>query len=137
GQNITLTANGLGITTAKVEFYRDSNNNGVLDDALLDTDSDSAGGWTLTPTITGTVNNVVPTIVSLSTDAPNPVIRGTDIILTANTVDDTDGTIAKVEFYRDSNGNGTLEVGTDALLGSDTDSTGGWTFTASSAAFQV
>ena len=35
-----------------------------------------------------------------------------------------------MEFYRDSNNNGTLEVGTDALLGSDTTPADGWKWTA-------
>src|SRR5258705_13323068 len=82
------------------------------------------------------VNNVTPVIGSLS-PTPDPVTRGQNITLTANNVTDADGTIANVEFYRDSNDNGTFEIATDTLLGSDTDSTGGWTWTGSSLAFKA
>src|SRR5207248_3541700 len=133
--NSAIDADG---SIVKVEFYRDSNNNGVLDigganpDALLGSDTNSAGGWTLTPssvpfaigankffaraldndgvfsdvanTTTNAVN-AVPVIGSLS-DSPDPVARKEQITLTANGVNDVDGTIVKVDFYRDSNNNG-------------------------------
>src|SRR6267142_2060256 len=167
--NLTLTANGVtgGAGTVNlVEFYRDSNNNGLLDigtDALLGSDTDSTGGWSLAVSTlgsplgtnryfaraqtidgfwsnlvsaTGIVNNGNPTIDSLSA-TPDPVTRGTDITLTANNTIDADGSIAKVEFYRDSNENGTFELGTDTLLGSDTSSAGGWTFITSSLALKL
>ena len=57
--------------------------------------------------------------------------------LTANGVTDSDGTVAKVEFYRDTNGNGVIDVGTDTLLGTDTSSSGGWTYTASTSGFPL
>ena len=37
--------------------------------------------------------------------------------------------MASVSFYRDVNGNGTLEVGTDTFLGTDTDGSNGWSLT--------
>ena len=36
---------------------------------------------------------------------------------------DSDGTVVKVEFYRDSNKSGSLEIGTDVKLGEDTSMT--------------
>jgi len=170
GTDVTLTANNTidaEGSIAKVEFYRDSNENGTFElgtDTLLGSDANSAGGWTFitsslalklapgtnrffaratdndggvsTATTTGVVNNVNPLIGSLS-PTPDPVTRGQNITLTANNVTDADGTVAKVEFYRDTNGNGTLEVGTDALLGSDTSSTGGWTLTTSTTDYSL
>ena len=49
-----------------------------------------------------------------------PVTAGDPVVLTAGNVYDINpgGSIAQVAFYRDSNGNGTLEPGTDTLLGS-------------------
>ena len=135
-------------------------------DALLGTDTSSDGGWTCvastsgfplgsnaylaraqdddsawsnTVTTTGMVNpaaNEPPSIASLS-DTPDPVTQGNNVTLTANTVTDSDGTVGKVEFYRDANGNGVIDVGTDALLGTDTSSDGGWTCVASTSGFPL
>ena len=60
--------------------------------------------------------NQMPTIGSLSV-SPDPVTQGNSLTLTANSVADSDGTVAKVEFYRDTNGNGVIDVGTDTLFG--------------------
>ena len=172
GNSLTLTANSVADsdgTVVKVEFYRDTNGNGVIDvgtDTLLGTDTSSSGGWTctlstsgfpvgsntylaraqdnslawsLTATTTGTVNappNQIPTIGSLSVN-PDPVTQGNNLTLTANSVGDNDGTVVKVEFYRDTNGNGVIDVGTDTLLGTDTSSSGGWTCTVSTSGFPV
>ena len=95
--------------------------------------------WSLTATTTGTVNappNQIPTIGSLSVN-PDPVTQGNNLTLTANSVGDNDGTVVKVEFYRDTNGNGVIDVGTDTLLGTDTSSSGGWTCTVSTSGFPV
>ena len=72
-----------------------------------------------------------PTITSLS-DSPDPVTQGNTLTLTANGVADSDGTVTRVEFYRDINNNSVLDVGTDQLLGEDTNATGGWTWSGSS-----
>ncbi|NOZ19546.1 MAG: hypothetical protein GXP25_00495 [Planctomycetes bacterium] len=75
-----------------------------------------------------------PTIGSL-TDSPDPVPPGGgDLTLTANGVSDLDGTVTQVAFYRDLNGNGVLDVGTDDLLGTDNNSADGWSWTGSTAA---
>ena len=54
--------------------------------------------------------------------------RGGTLTLTAAGIRVVSGgsNIAKVSFYRDANKNGTLEVGTDTLLGTDTDGSNGW-----------
>src|SRR6185295_4710926 len=87
-------------------------------------------------TVTGTVSDNHPVITSLSI-SPNPVAPAKTLKLTANGVSDPDGTIAKVEFYRDSNGNNVLDVDTDANLGTDTDAAGGWSVDASTTGFPL
>jgi hypothetical protein len=71
-----------------------------------------------------------PVVESLDV-APDPVIRPGTTTLTAGGVSDADGQVVKVEFYRDTNGNRQLDVATDALLGTDTDSSDGWTWNGS------
>ena len=66
-----------------------------------------------------------PTVESL-TASPDPVGQGSLLTLTADNVDDSDGYIAQVVFYRDANGNGVLEPGFDTLVGTDTDGGDGW-----------
>jgi sulfatase modifying factor 1 len=80
--------------------------------------------------------NTPPTITSLS-DSPDPVVQGGDLTLTANGVTDGDGQVTRVEFYRDTNGSGDLNVGIDEHLGNDTSSSGGWTWTGSTSGFPV
>ena len=97
---------------------------------------DNEGAWSAAVETTATVSqaNQVPTIDSL-TSTPGVVTQGHDLTLTANNVTDGDGSVAETEFYRDSNNNGTLDVGTDALLGSDTTPGDGSVWTGSTAAF--
>ncbi len=96
---------------------------------------DSDGAASAAVTITNRVN-AAPTIAGV-TSSPNPLGRNSSYTLTAGAVADTDGTIARVEFYRDTNGNGQLDVGTDTLLGSDTTSAGGYTFTGTATGFPL
>ncbi|MBI3837198.1 MAG: hypothetical protein HY288_04595, partial [Planctomycetia bacterium] len=77
-----------------------------------------------------------PTIGSLS-DNPDPVIQGSDLTLTANSVSDSGGMVAEVEFYRDVNGNGSIDVGTDTLLGTDINGSDGWASTVSTSGFAL
>ncbi|MCL4199523.1 MAG: hypothetical protein KJZ69_18670 [Phycisphaerales bacterium] len=146
----------------QVEFYHDIDGNGILDvavDTLLGTDVDPADGWTwngvagFSPGLnrffaraqdddglwseeaTTTVFvylNEAPTIGFLF--ASHSRIRpGRSLLLTAQDVVDPDGQITLVEFYRDQNGNGVLDVGIDALLGRDTMGSDGWTWTGAAA----
>ena len=157
---LTLTANGVADsdgTVSAVEFYRDINNNSVLDvgiDQLLGEDT-GHGGWTwsgssvdflwertvfcraqddVAPTATRSPPQASckpPTIASLS-DSPDPVTQSNTLTSRLTAVADSDGTVTRVEFYRDINNNSVLEVGTDQLLGEDTSATGGWTWSGSS-----
>ena len=156
GTDLALTAldvtDGDGIDS--VGFYRDSNDNGVLDigiDESLGFGAPVAGAdWSLTvPTAgfpvgaqryfarakdtrgvwgdevstVGTVEEPVnaPPEIGAFTDSPDPVDRGSDVALSCTDVSD-DGSVVRVEFYRD-NGDGVLDVGTDTHL--DTDNTVG------------
>ena len=72
-----------------------------------------------------------PTISSLS-DEPDPVFQGGTLTLTALDVNDMDGWIVQVDFYRDLNGDGYLDRGgPDQFLGSDTDGQDGWSWSGS------
>jgi subtilisin-like proprotein convertase family protein len=154
-----------GDAVDKIEFYRDANGNSALDpaiDLLLGSDSDASDGWSVSvdttvlpagtnryfarafdgvfwsssATTTGVVN-VLPTIAYLLA-APTVSFKGDNITLTAGGVADTaPGTVASVEFYRDVNTNGVIDVGIDSLLGSDTSSSGGWTKTVATTSFPI
>jgi hypothetical protein len=78
-----------------------------------------------------------PPVISSLTDSPDPVTRPSQLTLTANGVSDPDGTVVKVEFYRDANGNGTLEPGTDVPLCTDTSSSDGWICPASTSGWPL
>lgn len=69
--------------------------------------------------------NPAPTIESL-TPSERFVSRGEDLILTADNVADSDGTVVRVDFYHDINKNRIPDDG--ELMGSDTDAAGGYTF---------
>ncbi len=156
----TTLADADGAVT-RVEFFRDANGNGILDlgiDTLLGTSNVSAGQATLVvntrtfsagentifarpidnrnaPGIategTVTVNNLTPTITSV-TDSPDPVVViGNNLTLTAVGVADRDGTIASVAFYRD-NGDNVFnidpedDIEDDIFLAIDSSATGGY-----------
>ncbi len=161
GQILTLTANSVADadgTITRVDFYRDANNNGVGDTSeLIGTDSNPAGGYTFSFSTSGqalgnvnffaravdndayvsafgfaaaTIINAVPTITSLTTSAAVFVI-GQSMTLTASGVADGDGTITRVDFYRDANANGVADAGEQ--VGSDSNPAGGYTYTLTTA----
>jgi hypothetical protein len=70
--------------------------------------------------------NVAPRVTLLA-DAPDPAAVGSPLTLTA-TAADPDGSVAKVEFYRESNGVAGLQTGSggDKLVGADSNSAGGF-----------
>lgn len=72
-----------------------------------------------------TAVNARPTIAAL-TASPNPAIKGDRVALVATGVADSDGTVAKVEFYRDANGDGLFEKDVDPLVGLDGSPSKGW-----------
>jgi uncharacterized delta-60 repeat protein len=70
------------------------------------------------------------------TASPNPVAAGSPVTLTAGNLTDgnPNSAVTQVAFYRDGNGDGVLQPGTDALLGYGTRNPDGtWTLTFSTA----
>jgi type VI secretion system secreted protein Hcp len=146
---------------AEVRFYRDSNNIPELQiglDTLIGTDSTPADGlwfdfasgalpagtytyYAVADDAAGLAGNVVTTTntlvvdqpphISSLTDAPDPVLNSATLTLIAVGVNDPDGNLVGVRFYRETTGDYLLERGTggDTLLGADTDPSGGYTLT--------
>lgn len=71
--------------------------------------------------------NLRPSIGGL-TDSPDPVTKGANVTLVASGVSDPEGAVAKVEFYRDINGNGIFEKSIDPQIGLDGSPRRGWNF---------
>lgn len=169
GNNLTLTANSArdpdGTTVARVRFYRDTNNNGLLDvadDTQVGVDDVAGNGFAATFATTGfttqtmrffavaeDVNGVLsapvstlvringaPTVGSVSSPFLSTP-RGSTALIEAENVSDERG-IRRVDFYRDSNGNGTFDV-TDRFLGSGrfNGNTGAYEVQASTAGFAL
>jgi hypothetical protein len=105
---------------------------------------------TLTLTITGgasatlvrwsmeVVGGAVPQIVSLSA-SPSPVDQGNPLTLTAGGVTDyyPGGTVTRVAFYLDSDGDGRLDPSKDLFLGYGTKSGTSWSLTFSTSGWAV
>ncbi|KPK78251.1 MAG: hypothetical protein AMJ79_00125 [Phycisphaerae bacterium SM23_30] len=155
-----------GVVTS-VEFYRDANGNHNLDldtDDFLGMGiqnvddffwigsttgfnigtnycfaraQDNDLGWSYAASNDVLVYNP-PTMDSQLLDAPDPVVNlGENLTITAVNVQDGDGNVPKVEFYRDINGNQTLDVGVDDLLGVDTDGSDGFSWTGPTTGFNI
>ena len=77
------------------------------------------------------INDQPPRVLTLA-DTPDPLLNSSTITLTAGGVNDPDGDLVGVRFYRESTGDEILETGPggDILLGTDTDPAGGYTITA-------
>ncbi len=162
GDIVTLTANNVtddaGVT--KVEFYLDANDNGTLEvgtDTFLGNGTQSGSDWHLAVDTAGwadgtytmlaraqdtdsAYSNVVSTDTVLE-NAPPEIgsltdgLSGGNLTLTAHNVTDDVG-VTKVEFYLDANDNGTLEVGTDTLLGNGTQSGSDWRLTVNTSGWE-
>ena len=72
--------------------------------------------------------NAVPTAGTL-TAAPGTLTCGDKVKLTLAGAADADGTISKVQFYADVNGNGTFDPAADTPLGYGTAAAGAWSWT--------
>ena len=126
---------------ARVDFYRDTNDNGLLDtdtDLLLATDTSSETGWRADTTTAGllpgtyryfaratdgdgivsnvitstiSVEDLLPAVVQL-TATPTSVQRNQSVLLTASELVLPGGSSFKLlEFYGDTDGDATLDVG--------------------------
>ncbi len=81
--------------------------------------------------------SISPTIGSLAV-SPTTVSRSAEITLAASNVLAGAGhTIAKVDFYRDVDGNSQFNAQVDQLLGEDLSSVNGWSVTASTTTFSA
>ena len=161
GRNLPFTltlasaTDDAGIT--RIDFYRDTNGNGLLEtanDTLIGADTSPDGGWNLetrtddlqlgthryfaravdaepafstVQTTTINVINAAPVLGAL-TVSPNPA-QGRVPLTLSTTATDADGSVAFVRFYRDSDNNGVLNTDTDTLLGEDTNGADGYTST--------
>ena len=76
-----------------------------------------------------TVADDLPIIRKLTASAKK-VFANKPLSLVASNVTDKDGSIAKVDFFLDVNGNGTIDAG-DTLVGTDSDKAGGFKVDAS------
>ena len=74
-----------------------------------------------------------PTVGSLAA-SPDPVAPTGQLTLTAENVEDTDGSVQLVEFYRDD-GDGLFNEAADTLLGTDANGADDWSWTGSVAAW--
>jgi len=150
----------------KVVFYHDANGNHTLDlgvDDLVGEDANGVDGYSVNSqtdncdlgvntyfafaiddlgdssavvSTSSTVLSSAPTIDSL-TPSDDTVSRSAALTLTANDAEDVDGNVARVQFYRDSNGNGVLDPFSDTLLGTDTNGSNGWAWTGTTTTFSV
>lgn len=165
GDTIALTAGGVADsdgTVTGVSFYLDLNHNHVGDlKELLGTDVSGADGWSWTGSTLGwpcgavellaraddnngaksewastwvEAQNQAPAIALLSA-SPTAVLRGASIRLTAAGVQDNDGAVARVDFYRDLNGDGVGAA--NERIASDTRGTDGWFCLASTAGWDM
>ena len=171
GSQLTLTAHAVTDPDAvdavlAVEFYRDNNGDGAVDesDLLLGADAHGSDGWSWTgPTanffagnhrylarasdgelwssVASAVGAVQPPsapVVGTLTASPTTLTRPAKLTLTAGGVSDPGGNgVTAVEFYRDSNANGSLEANIDQLLGVDPNGGDGWSWMGSTAGFDV
>jgi len=150
GSDLTLTSTGVtdddGVSLGRVDFYRDSNNNGRFDsaDILLGTGTQDGSRWSLTLTVPTSFRNGVNRFFTKATDIVGlrSPTRTLDITITRNvrpsittfTVNPAtasigsrltflargvsdNGSIASVGFFHDSNNNGSFDRNTDTLIG--------------------
>lgn len=80
-------------------------------------------------------DNAAP-IISGLTASPASVAQSEALTLTAQGVNDPDGHVVEVRFYRDSNEDGRWDPG-DQLLGADQHASGGWNWTGTTAGWPV
>jgi len=116
----TNSYNDIGADAGTVYYYWVKAKNGT---AASNLSASNAGRRNATATI------------ALLTAAPDTLMRGDTVKLTATGVADIDGTISKVQFYRDVNGNGTFEPAADTALGYGTLAAGAWSWTGSTVKF--
>ena len=119
--NSTLVAPTLSGTNLNLSYGA-----GISGIATLTVRATSADGTFVDDVFTVRVNSA-PVLAGLNAGFSQNVGRNTPFVLGFSTATD-DGGIARIDFFRDTNSNGTLEIGTDALLGADSSAEGGFNF---------
>ena len=110
---------------------------GVLDAGGAVTESDEGNNVAVTSAqIEVRAVALPPQIDSLSI-TPNPAEIGQTVTLTALGVTDPDGTVSSLTFYEDTDGSGSLEIATDAAVGTDTDGSDGWSASVDTTGFSA
>jgi hypothetical protein len=87
--------------------------------------TDKTGDSSAPAAATATITNAAPTIKALVA-APPSLYAGKRLNIIAVGGRDTDGKIAKVDFYRDTNGNSLIDPGVDELFHTDDSPAGGF-----------
>ncbi len=99
----------------------------------------SGGEDNNTTVTTGAVIHITdaPPTINQLTVVPSTLAQGQNLTLTALGVNDPDGTVTKVEFYRDADGNDVFDAGIDTLVATDNSEAGGWSWSGSTAGFPL
>ncbi|MFN7429157.1 MAG: peptidylprolyl isomerase [bacterium] len=108
---------------------------GALGTVSITVQATGFDGSTASDTFNVTIVPAAPTASTLQTRENRAVGRW--LGLYAVGVRDTDSAIARVDFYRDSNGNGTYDDGIDLELGSDSNPAGGYNARVDTSTFSV
>jgi hypothetical protein len=119
GTTWTISAPTTGLAAGTYTYY------------AVATDSNGHTSTVASTTLTVTSPTGTPTIGSFAAN-PASVTAGTSTTLTAGSVTETGGTgtVTGVNFYRESNGTGGLQIGSDTLVGAGTQSGTTWTISA-------
>ena len=115
-------------TTLTLNFLPNPPGTGHVTVSATSLGGGAAASSTFTVTVQAAVN---PPSIHTVRGGPDPVERGAQTLTleAVNVLDVAGGGVTKVEFFRDSNGNGLFEPGTDRLLGTDTNGGNGWSIT--------
>ncbi len=149
--NMSVTgASDQGGTVAAIQYWRDVDGNGAFDsavDSLVATATSSDNNWQASIATGGVASglhtyfarpqdnagifgtavgtqvriNANPTLGGVVSSVGSIAV-GQNFDLSVVDAADTDDRITRVRYYRDANGNGTLELGTDIELGDSTSS---------------
>ncbi len=92
-------------------------------------------GSTVDDTFALTITNAAPVASTLQVRDNRTI--GRRVNLYAVGARDTDGTVARVDFYHDTNANGTFDEGVDLLLGTDSSAAGGYNARVDTSTFSV
>ncbi|MBS0195313.1 MAG: peptidylprolyl isomerase [Planctomycetes bacterium] len=146
---------GMSITTGTELTYSVTSTNSAVVSPVLDDNTltlnygqDAVGSSTITLRVTSAdgsfiedsflVTLVGPPTIGAIVATPQPAVsKGEQLTLTAQNIADPTNSLAKIQFYRDSNSDGVFQADTDTLLGEDASAGGGWSVRVSTADFPL